>query len=803
MSEKFTPGATRRKGAAATTKGGAAAGKSGKPEAEIDANNLTTHRTAAAYIDPRRLAPAAAGRGGSGGDDGSLTWQNAWRHPYVTFAMPLVFLSILFSAIQLLATRAAEPVFGNVLAYKNVDLVAAFCLFPAWMGTRGYLNWANRRHARKAGNAAFIASSGLTSLAPARIDAIFHAALRALAFAALCIAISPAARDATLRFAHSPRHGLDHLLAPVAAFFAPELASVQPATTTVLALLPAAISVPLADLLARYGDTAAPAWVHPHLFFALTLYPVSLVVGGAVSAFPYVTATPYTAPSVLERHFKFARLVVPIIWFVFANISKAICGYLVETLYPDTSLAVVAGVLALLCGFVIPLAYPPYTATRGKYIHTAIATVALGFVVQSLFFSRHTVRVIEQPIALNNEYTLLEKRGHVQVLADSARDVLFLRAGHSLLGGTYRSSGDSVFSGFYYHDLHRLAVNRTIETDPAATRGLMIGYGVGTAASSYVTSGIPLDVVEIDAPVLEIARRYFELPKTPAGDDADIYWHIGDGRDFVERTRGGTYDFVIHDVFTGGSLPEPMFTYATFAHIRRVLKPGGTLSVNFVGKPHSLPFRYVAKTLRAVFPYLRCFAERSEHDADGPNDSGLTNLVFFASTAPIVFRDPAEHDYFGSAMRWFALSRTAELEIPLPGPPGVTADPLLQTTPEDLYYEWHFDSEKRALTIPDAEFSDPTVDPPSGLTGSSSASSSKTKVEPGREIRGRGLKYKLPATVRADPPQVDKALKSNAEIPRIVLDKEPGKLSGLLFDVAVAHYEIMHKVIPLDIWLEY
>ncbi|ORZ35975.1 S-adenosyl-L-methionine-dependent methyltransferase, partial [Catenaria anguillulae PL171] len=259
-----------------------------------------------------------------------------------------------------------------------------------------------------------------------------------------------------------------------------------------------------------------------------------------------------------------------------------------------------------------------------------------------------------------------------------------MRAGHSLLGGTYtrgNDAGDSVFYGFYYHDAHRLVRDRALNAavdlgkDPAqeGIKGLMIGYGIGVAAHAYVHSGVPLDIVELDKHVLDLARAYFPLPAGPHGDPANATFHVADGRKFVEYTRGASYDFVIHDVFSGGSVPSAMFTWETFAHMRRVLKPGGTLSVNFVGRAHELAFRHVAKTLRAVFPYVRCFAEMPE----GANKDGaeaevpptgkddVANYVFYASSQPMDFRPPETRDAFNSMMRTYALHKRMENEVAL------------------------------------------------------------------------------------------------------------------------------------------
>lgn len=88
--------------------------------------------------------------------------------------------------------------------------------------------------------------------------------------------------------------------------------------------------------------------------------------------------------------------------------------------------------------------------------------------------------------------------------------------------------------------------------------------------------GAVLTVVEIDPAVYEYAQKYFGFP-TP---DGGIF--LEDARVYLSRQDKGdddAFDYVIHDVFTGGSVPSSLFTIESWRAIRSKLKDDGVLAV--------------------------------------------------------------------------------------------------------------------------------------------------------------------------------------------------------------------------------
>lgn len=100
------------------------------------------------------------------------------------------------------------------------------------------------------------------------------------------------------------------------------------------------------------------------------------------------------------------------------------------------------------------------------------------------------------------------------------------------------------------------------------------GLGVGTSASALILHGVNTTTVEIDPVVYEFAKTYFGLPSNHQSviEDALVY---------VEHAAKNqySYDYIIHDVFTGGAEPAELFTVEFISGLRQLLKPGGVIAI--------------------------------------------------------------------------------------------------------------------------------------------------------------------------------------------------------------------------------
>lgn len=247
--------------------------------------------------------------------------------------------------------------------------------------------------------------------------------------------------------------------------------------------------------------------------------------------------------------------------------------------------------------------------------------------------------------------------GLVSVVFDDQLNATFLKCDHSVLGGRYEETGDSVFGVFYLQEAVML-----LGSPPSAC--LVLGLGAAVAASGLQRHGVRLDVFELDPAVAEAAQRYFGFELRPDDslflEDARLALKERTLLDSQGRTRAlGNYDVVLHDLFTGGGMPAELFTVESFQAVKAVMRPAvGVLVVNFYGFVNGQLTRVMFARLRGVFAHVRVF--RDEHNSDS------ANMVFFASDTPLQFHNPHDNqqqqrsgkgsrkkrDFFGgSAMR--------------------------------------------------------------------------------------------------------------------------------------------------------
>ncbi|KAJ3162835.1 hypothetical protein HDU86_003810 [Geranomyces michiganensis] len=225
--------------------------------------------------------------------------------------------------------------------------------------------------------------------------------------------------------------------------------------------------------------------------------------------------------------------------------------------------------------------------------------------------------------------------GYIYVIQDNAQygGVRMMRCDHSLIGGAYPNSNfDSTFGSFYFLDYVQY-VKRPPHAGPR--KALQIGLGIGASTRMLVSySDVKVDLVELDPVVVSFARQHFDLPSPNSV-------HIGDGRAFLDSAPHGTYDFVLHDVFTGGLVPGRLFSFEALSAVRRVLRPDGILALNFVGTLDSPGTRTLLKTIKTVFTHYECYTEDLPSALE---DAPVYNMVFYASPQPIKFQIPSPRD---------------------------------------------------------------------------------------------------------------------------------------------------------------
>jgi spermidine synthase len=87
--------------------------------------------------------------------------------------------------------------------------------------------------------------------------------------------------------------------------------------------------------------------------------------------------------------------------------------------------------------------------------------------------------------------------------------------------------------------------------------------------------GINTTIVEIDPVVLEYAVKYFGLSPNHHAVIADAVHYAAEvANDTTQR-----YDYIIHDVFTGGAEPIALFTDEFLRDLHAALKPDGVIAI--------------------------------------------------------------------------------------------------------------------------------------------------------------------------------------------------------------------------------
>ncbi|KAJ6628906.1 hypothetical protein B0H10DRAFT_1777443 [Mycena sp. CBHHK59/15] len=279
----------------------------------------------------------------------------------------------------------------------------------------------------------------------------------------------------------------------------------------------------------------------------------------------------------------------------------------------------------------------------------------------------------------------------------------YLRASHSLLGGVWIGGkvatlddaqplmdsygtplGDSIYGTFVLQEAVRL-VNSSAKAAPKSEHyALVIGLGAGVSATAFNRHGIATTIVEIDPAVYDAARFFFGLPDHSPGhvflEDART-WAAGKRARVEAGNKETLFDIIVHDCFSGGGVPEHIFTLEFWDDLKVALQPEGVVVVNFAGMIISDSSRMISQTLAKSFGNCRVF-----HDSQGaiPEEqfaTELINLVFFCSPSvtPLTFRKARSSDFLDSYLREHVLSTLPTREVALELLMGQSEDRFILT----------------------------------------------------------------------------------------------------------------------------
>jgi spermidine synthase len=184
-------------------------------------------------------------------------------------------------------------------------------------------------------------------------------------------------------------------------------------------------------------------------------------------------------------------------------------------------------------------------------------------------------------------------------------------------------------SPFEYVDYLSLA----LAYRPTARNVLFVGLGGGSAPKRLWRDfpSVRIQAVELDPEVVDVAYRWFELPRSPR-----LQVEVEDGRRFlvVDERR---WDVIVLDAYYADSIPFHLATREFMQLVRERLAPGGVVVANVIGAlegENSKLFRSFYRTYRSVFPSL------TVHPVDFQRDAvSVRNIIVVAAQQALPSRD--------------------------------------------------------------------------------------------------------------------------------------------------------------------
>jgi hypothetical protein len=335
-------------------------------------------------------------------------------------------------------------------------------------------------------------------------------------------------------------------------------------------------------------------------------------------------------------------------------------------------------------GFQMLLASVSAFLTPSKLIFFAAPAIIHTFWANPHHASEHGLQLTNSTLFAAQNYTILARQesvtGYVSVLENTADNAFrLLRCDHSLLGGEWlvtpeayrrgQRQRESIFAVFVLLEAIRLVEPIDASTTPlddTQKSALNIGLGIGTAPNAMIAHGINTTIVELDPVVHHYATKYFNLSPnhTAVIDNAVTY--------VAEKSvsHPNSFNYIIHDVFTGGAEPVYLFTTEFMQGLYNLLTDDGVVAINYAGDLSLGSTRLVLNTIHAIFPACRLFRDQPPPETHQPGEPDFINMVVICvkndhgkGKKGITFREPRQEDFLGSIARQNYLMPREELEV--------------------------------------------------------------------------------------------------------------------------------------------
>ncbi|KAI0863964.1 S-adenosyl-L-methionine-dependent methyltransferase [Xylaria cubensis] len=281
--------------------------------------------------------------------------------------------------------------------------------------------------------------------------------------------------------------------------------------------------------------------------------------------------------------------------------------------------------------------------------------------------------------------------GYISVLDSYANGYRVMRCDHSLLGGEWTKFGRNIVAEPVYSVFTQLEAVRLVQVPGKVpdneAHALNIGLGIGTTPSALISHGIDTTIVEIDPVIHKFASKYFGLPPNHTAVIEDVVsWSQLNAPTLHEQ-----YDYIVHDVFTGGAEPVDLFTDTFLEGLKHMLKPNGVIVINYAGDFTLPPLSIVVNTIKDIFPSCRIFRENESPSEDKVEEAGhdFDNVMIFClkTDDKINFRKPVEADYLKSISRRQFL--VPQHEVPLSAFSSREEVGILRSNETEKLAKWH------------------------------------------------------------------------------------------------------------------
>lgn len=221
------------------------------------------------------------------------------------------------------------------------------------------------------------------------------------------------------------------------------------------------------------------------------------------------------------------------------------------------------------------------------------AFVLMGIVLAIALFWRGGI--VRPPESGQLIYEGESAYNYIQVVKDGSAYLLSLNEGHAV--HSIYDPTNPMTGGPWDYFVVAPFFNQNEQTKDVQSMAL-IGLAGGTVAKQYTMAygPIPIDGVEIDPTIVEVARKYFDM------NEPNLRVFVQDGRYFLSTTSK-RYDVIGVDAYRQPYIPFQLTTKEFFQQVRDHLTTNGVAVVN-AGRTET-DYRLVdviATTMRAVFP---------------------------------------------------------------------------------------------------------------------------------------------------------------------------------------------------------